>query len=197
MNRYIRWTLYGVKPDTASPPLKSLQIREEEVAAGEADAESVDGVRMTMFYYNCSGPKGAPPCSDASSGHFRWRRSGHLREGGRGVWEGTCLPSLPGLLTHVHRASACTLSVPRRLLRVCPGVGMRGTATNPHPSPAQPPRVCLHLTLQSEHRPHPRYSEADKCHQPFGGGCEQRLFTPAAVNRRTSATSRSGGQHGA
>ena len=85
VNRYIRWTLYGVKPDTASPPLKSLQIREEEVAAGEADAESVDGVRMTMFYYNCSGPKGAPPCSDASSGHFAWRRSGHLREGRGGT----------------------------------------------------------------------------------------------------------------
>jgi len=75
VDEYIRWTLYGVKPDTASPPLKSLQIREEEVAAGEADAESVDGVRMTMFYYNCSGPKGAPPCSDASSGHFAWRYS--------------------------------------------------------------------------------------------------------------------------
>lgn len=65
IDEYIRWTLYGVKPDTASPPLKSLQIREEELAAGEVDAEAVDGVRMTMFYYSAN-------LSNSSSGHFGW-----------------------------------------------------------------------------------------------------------------------------
>ena len=26
VDEFIRWTLYGVKPDTAKPPLKSLQV---------------------------------------------------------------------------------------------------------------------------------------------------------------------------
>ena len=28
LDDYVKWTLYGVKPDTAKPPLKSLQIRQ-------------------------------------------------------------------------------------------------------------------------------------------------------------------------
>jgi len=131
VDEYIRWTLYGVKPDTASPPLKSLQIREEEVAAGEADAESVDGVRMTMFYYNCSGPKGAPPCSDASSGHFPWRRRGHCgREGVGGDMPGLLAGSAhPRDLGRVH--AECRASS-----RPCPGVEMRGPAPPSRPCPA-------------------------------------------------------------
>ena len=39
VDEYIQWTLYGVKADVATPPLRSLQ-----------DPEN-DGVRMTMFYY--------------------------------------------------------------------------------------------------------------------------------------------------
>ena len=62
IDEYIQWTLYGVKPDTAKPPLKSLQIREDE----EGD---VDGIRMTMFYYNCSSGR---TCSATTSGHFDW-----------------------------------------------------------------------------------------------------------------------------
>ena len=58
VDEYIQWTLYGVKPDTAKPPLKSLQIREEEGGA-------VDGVRMTMFYYD-------DDLGNSSSGHFEW-----------------------------------------------------------------------------------------------------------------------------
>ena len=65
VDEYIQWTLYGVKPDTASPPLKSLQIREEEVESGDADKESVDGIRMTMFYYD-------KDLNNHSSGHFEW-----------------------------------------------------------------------------------------------------------------------------
>ena len=65
IDEFIRWTLYGVKPDVAKPPLKSLQIREEEAAAGTVGAESVDGIRMTMFYY-------AHDLNDNSSGHFPW-----------------------------------------------------------------------------------------------------------------------------
>jgi len=62
VDEYIQWTLYGVKPDTAKPPLKSLQIREDEEGV---DAVSVDGIRMTMFYY-------AKDLNNHSSGHFGW-----------------------------------------------------------------------------------------------------------------------------
>lgn len=65
IDEYIQWTLYGVKPDTAKPPLKSLQIREEEVEQGTATAEQVDGVRMTMFYYDTD-------LNNHTSGHFAW-----------------------------------------------------------------------------------------------------------------------------
>ena len=40
---YIEFTLYGIKNDTAKPPLKSLQLPEPN-----------NGVRMTMYYYNQS-----------------------------------------------------------------------------------------------------------------------------------------------
>jgi len=60
---YIKWTLYGVKPDTAKPPLKSLQIRHDEPGM-EAHA---DGIRMTMYYYNDA----AHP-SNNFSGHFHY-----------------------------------------------------------------------------------------------------------------------------
>ena len=43
LDEYVAHTLYGVKPETAAHPLKSLQL-----------AEPNDGVRMTMFYYNQS-----------------------------------------------------------------------------------------------------------------------------------------------
>ena len=41
LDEYIKHTLYGVKPDTAAAPLKSLQLPEPN-----------NGIRMTMFYYN-------------------------------------------------------------------------------------------------------------------------------------------------
>ena len=62
VDEYIEHTLYGVKPDVAKPPLRSLQIREDEV---EANSESVDGIRMTLFYYSHN-------LSANSSGHFDW-----------------------------------------------------------------------------------------------------------------------------
>ena len=58
VDEYIQWTLYGIKPDTAKPPFKSLQIRE-----GEGGNEN--GIRMTMFYY-------ADDLNNHSSGHFDW-----------------------------------------------------------------------------------------------------------------------------
>ncbi|KAL3907315.1 MAG: hypothetical protein SGPRY_010212 [Prymnesium sp.] len=58
LDDFIRWTLYGIKTDTAKPPYKSLQIRE-----GEGGDEN--GIRMTMFYY-------AHDESNTSSGHFFW-----------------------------------------------------------------------------------------------------------------------------
>eukprot|EP00039_Didymoeca_costata_P004368 m.72838 g.72838 ORF g.72838 m.72838 type:complete len:1030 (+) comp12363_c0_seq3:71-3160(+) len=41
---FIKWTLYGIKTDTAKPPYKSLQM-----LPGDRDP---DGIRMTLFYYN-------------------------------------------------------------------------------------------------------------------------------------------------
>ncbi|KAK3287799.1 hypothetical protein CYMTET_4709 [Cymbomonas tetramitiformis] len=58
IDEYIQWTLYGIKPDTAKPPFKSLQIREDEHG-------DVDGIRMTLFYY-------AANMSNHTSGHFEW-----------------------------------------------------------------------------------------------------------------------------
>jgi len=49
---YIKWTLYGIKTDTAKPPYKSLQIRPEDVESGAS--KDLDGIRMTMYYYNSS-----------------------------------------------------------------------------------------------------------------------------------------------
>ena len=65
IDEYIQYTLYGVKPGLAKPPLKSLQIREDEIPpnATQAEKESVDGIRMTLFYY-------APDLGDNSSGHW-------------------------------------------------------------------------------------------------------------------------------
>jgi hypothetical protein len=60
LDEYIQWTLYGVKPDTAKPPLKSLQIRPE-------DGGDTDGIRMTMYYYDDA----AHPSANWS-GHFAY-----------------------------------------------------------------------------------------------------------------------------
>jgi hypothetical protein len=52
---YIKWTLYGIKTDTAKPPFKSLQVGGDP-ATGCQNATrpphiDCDGVRMTLFYY--------------------------------------------------------------------------------------------------------------------------------------------------
>ena len=65
IDEYIEFTLYGIKTDTALPPYKSLQIREEEVEFGLANPDDVDGIRMTMFYY-------ADDLNNNNSGHFDW-----------------------------------------------------------------------------------------------------------------------------
>lgn len=48
LDEYVRWTLYGIKKDTAQPPYKSLQV------GGDPDfpctGTECDGIRMTMFY---------------------------------------------------------------------------------------------------------------------------------------------------
>jgi len=61
LDEFIRWTLYGVKPDTAKPPLKSLQIRYDEPGM----EDKADGIRMTMYYYDHAGNP-----SGNSSGQF-------------------------------------------------------------------------------------------------------------------------------
>ena len=60
LDDYIRFTLYGIKTDTALPPYKSLQLRPE-------DGGETDGIRMTMYYYD----NAATP-SPNSSGHFHY-----------------------------------------------------------------------------------------------------------------------------
>lgn len=54
LDEYVTNTLYGVKPDIAQPPLRSLQVK--------VDAET-DAIRMTMYYY-C-----ATPGACTTSGH--------------------------------------------------------------------------------------------------------------------------------
>ena len=75
---YIKWTLYGIKPDTAKPPLRALQVLdpngtdhdgnplpESAYTSGNGKVDT-DGIRMTMYYY---GPDlGKTP----SSGHFEY-----------------------------------------------------------------------------------------------------------------------------
>lgn len=55
VDEFIRWTLYGIKNDTAKPPFKSLQVGGDP-ATGCHNATNpahvdCDGVRMTMYYY--------------------------------------------------------------------------------------------------------------------------------------------------
>ena len=60
LDEYIDNTLYGVKPDVASPPLRSLQTR-------PGDPEGPDHIRMTTYYY-CDNE---PHCTSAN-GHFNY-----------------------------------------------------------------------------------------------------------------------------
>ena len=77
LDDYIKWTLWGIKKDTAKPPYKSLQVGGDpdypcnrspdlgaDAAAGGIDL-SCYGIRMTMFYY-------ADDLNNHSSGHFDW-----------------------------------------------------------------------------------------------------------------------------
>jgi hypothetical protein len=79
LDDYVRWTLFGVKTDTAKFPYKSLQIRPEdcvrfpngsEVQGSQCGHE--DGIRMTLYYYgaNFTNPHGG------YSGHFNYNYSG-------------------------------------------------------------------------------------------------------------------------
>merc|ERR1712166_996723 len=52
LDEYVKWTLFGIKTDTAKPPYKSLQIRPEDVASGASPPGTEDGIRMTMYYYD-------------------------------------------------------------------------------------------------------------------------------------------------
>jgi len=65
LDDYIKWTLYGVKPDTAKAPLKSLQVGGDPAhpCHEDKDPSACDGIRMTMFYYGAN---------STSSGHFDW-----------------------------------------------------------------------------------------------------------------------------
>lgn len=75
---YIKWTLYGIKPDTAKPPLRALQVLEpngtdhdgnplpESAYTSGNGKVDTDGIRMTMYYY------GADLGKTNTSGHFEY-----------------------------------------------------------------------------------------------------------------------------
>jgi len=78
LDDYVKWTLFGIKTDTAKPPFKSLQIRPEDCkydplnpTATPQKAGSEDGIRMTMYYYNDAGDP-----SNSTSGHFDYAYKG-------------------------------------------------------------------------------------------------------------------------
>ena len=66
VDEFIASTLYGVKPDVARPPLKSLQIRYDEPGM----EDQADAIRMTMYYYYFANGTDAPNAS--SSGHWAY-----------------------------------------------------------------------------------------------------------------------------
>ena len=71
LDDYIKWTLWGIKTDTAKPPYRSLQVGGDpdypcdHNSTTISEALSCYGIRMTMFYYSDSQ-------SPNNSGHFDW-----------------------------------------------------------------------------------------------------------------------------
>ena len=83
---------YGVKPDTAQPPLKSLQIRPEDCfpnVSGTVRAGSMcgheDGIRRTMYYYGSLTPSAYNTSTGGSSGHFAYNYSEANKMGAPGI----------------------------------------------------------------------------------------------------------------
>lgn len=81
LDDYVKWTLYGIKTDTAKPPFKSLQIRPEDCLSSQdprpgSQCGNEDGIRMTMYYYGSDFNNSA----GGSSGHFlyNYRYKDHL-----------------------------------------------------------------------------------------------------------------------
>lgn len=71
IDEFIKWTLYGIKQDTASPPYRALQVGGDPDFPCNRNPDpndidtSCDGIRMTMFYYSQN-------LSNATSGNFPW-----------------------------------------------------------------------------------------------------------------------------
>ena len=120
VDEFIRWTLYGVKPDTAKPPLKSLQVGGDPATGCQNDTSNAswkppphidcDGVRMTMYYYgrecdlhtyckkyNCT----LPP--DNTSGYWPWNYTEVVKCSGLG-------PVHPWCTIAVYRSVPCCCS---------------------------------------------------------------------------------------
>lgn len=73
LDDYVKWTLYGIKTDTAKPPYKSLQIRPEDCYNGTYHGSMCgqeDGIRRTMYYYGPSAYSGAGFSNN--SGHWEY-----------------------------------------------------------------------------------------------------------------------------
>jgi hypothetical protein len=89
IDEYIKWTLYGIKNDTAKWPYKSLQVGGDPSTGCQDETPSphvdCDGVRMTMFYYarecdlhtyckkyNCTLPPASLPDADYPRYDWAW-----------------------------------------------------------------------------------------------------------------------------
>ena len=95
LDDYVKWTLYGVKPDIAKPPLKSLQIRPEDCLASPCD---LDGIRMTMYYYNSYTDLNA-----SYSGHFDYEYKEANKIGANGIEGGPNWPMTEQLANATYR----------------------------------------------------------------------------------------------
>lgn len=106
LDEYVKWTLYGVKPDTAKPPLKSLQIRPEDCdpALGNKNGSQCgneDGIRMTMYYYWTYNSNQAGAYS--YSGHFYHNYSEANKIGAPGIEGGPNWPMTESLANSTYR----------------------------------------------------------------------------------------------
>ena len=87
LDDYVKWTLYGVKPDTAAPPLKSLQIRPEDCVPNVSGSMCghEDGIRRTMYYYGSLTPSAYNTSTGGSSGHFAYNYTEANKMGAPGI----------------------------------------------------------------------------------------------------------------
>jgi len=105
LDDYVKWTLYGIKEDTAKPPFKSLQIRPEDCdpALGNQNGSQCgneDGIRMTMYYYGTAFNNSA----GGDSGHWPYNYSEANKIGAPGIEGGPNWPMTESMANATYRA---------------------------------------------------------------------------------------------